>query len=104
MGKKTGTVIVTQRLWRIALVLAALAATDVVQASFHLMQIEQVTGGVDGDTPAQAMQLRMRRVGQQLVSQARLVAYDAAGQNPIVILDISDSVANFSAGDRVLIA
>ena len=28
--------------------------------SFHLMQIEQVIGGVDGDASAQAIQLRMR--------------------------------------------
>ncbi len=37
------------------------------QASFHLMQIEQVIGGVNGDTNAQAIQLRMRFAGQNLV-------------------------------------
>ena len=35
------------------------AATPAV-ATFHLMQIEQVIGGVNGDTSAQAIQLRMR--------------------------------------------
>ena len=29
-------------------------------ATFHLMQIEQVIGGVDGNTGVQAIQLRMR--------------------------------------------
>ena len=32
-------------------------------ASFHLMQIEQVIGGVHGDTSAQAIQLRIRFPG-----------------------------------------
>src|ERR1043165_5499865 len=73
-------------------------------ATFHLMQIEQVIGGVGGDTSAQAIQLRMRSFGENLVSGARLVAYDAAGQNPVVLIDFSSNVANGSLGDRVLIA
>jgi hypothetical protein len=36
--------------------------------SFHLMQIEQVIGGVNGDTSAQAIQLRMRAAGENFVS------------------------------------
>jgi len=55
-------------------------------ATFHFMQIQQVIGGVDGDTSAQAVQLRMLSVGQNLLNgQARLVAYDATGSNPVVI-------------------
>ena len=48
---------------RILAALASLALALPVQASFHLMQIEQVIGGVNGDTTAQAVQLRMRSFG-----------------------------------------
>lgn len=41
-----------------------LAAAQDVRATFHLMQIEQVVGGVCGDTTSQAIQLRMRDAGQ----------------------------------------
>lgn len=55
-------------------------------ATFHIMQIEKVFLGVGGQPTAQAIQLRMLTIGQNLLSgQARLVAYDAQGQNPVVI-------------------
>ncbi|MGA2138335.1 MAG: hypothetical protein ABSH14_05690 [Verrucomicrobiia bacterium] len=72
-------------------------------ATFHEMQIEQVIGGVDGDTTAQAIQLRMRVAGQNLVSAAKLVAFDATGSNAITILDLATDVTNASAGSRILI-
>jgi hypothetical protein len=72
-------------------------------ATFHLMQIEQVIGGVNGDTSRQAIQLRMRSNGQNLLGPARLIAWDAAGANPIVIVDFSASVTNSTAGSRVLV-
>ena len=71
-------------------------------ATFHLMQIEQVIGGVNGDPTAQAIQLRMRSFGENFVSQARLVAFDATGSNPILILDLTSNVSQAGAGDRVL--
>lgn len=74
-----------------------------VFASFHLIQIEQVIGGVDGDTSAQAIQLRMRSPGQEFVSLAKLVVFDATGSNAITILDLTSDVANSAAGSRVLI-
>ena len=64
---------------------AALLASSpgfTVPLSFHLMQVEQVIGGVNGNMARQAIQLRMRFVGQNLVSQARVRAWDAAGANP----------------------
>jgi len=73
-------------------------------ASFHLMQIEQVIGGVNGDTTAQAIQLRMRALGQNLVSNARINVRDATGANPILILNMTTNVASGTAGRRVLIA
>lgn len=82
--------------------LALLPAT--AHATFHLMQIERVIGGVNGDCTAQAIQLRMRSLGQNLVSQGRLYAWDATGNNPILLLDMTTNVANSAAGSRVLIA
>ena len=38
----------------------AVAGTAPAHATFHFMQIEQVIGGVNGDSTAQAIQLRMR--------------------------------------------
>lgn len=73
-------------------------------ASFHFMQIEQVIGGVSGDTSAQAIQLRMRLSGQNLVHQARIRAWDAAGANPVLIIDMTTDVPVGNMGSRVLIA
>jgi hypothetical protein len=73
-------------------------------ATFHVMQIEQVIGGVDGNTGVQAIQLRMRSVGQNLVGQSRLNVRDANGLNPILVLDLTTNVTNSVAGARVLIA
>lgn len=73
-------------------------------AFFHLMQIEQVVGGVAGDTTKQAIQLRMRAPLMGDVQNARLVVRDAEGLNPIVVCDMSSPVVNQHLGDRVLIA
>lgn len=86
-----------------SLVVLLVVLSTPVFATFHLMQIEQVIGGVDGDTTAQAIQLRMRSAGQELVSQAKLVVFDAAGSNAITILDLTSDVINSAAGSRVLI-
>lgn len=71
--------------------------------TFHLMQIEEVIAGVEGDTNAQVIQLRMRAFGQNLMSQAKLMAYDATGANPVVLIDFGTNVANGLSGDRVLV-
>ena len=91
---------------RIVLVTVALATllARPAGASFHLMQIERVIGGVDGSTAVQAIQLRMRSAFQELVSNGRLVVRDATGANPVVLIAFPTNVANFSAGDRVLAA
>ncbi|MCG3127292.1 MAG: hypothetical protein CHACPFDD_02150 [Phycisphaerae bacterium] len=83
-------------------VVAASAAPAL--ATFHLMQIEQIIGGVNGDTSAQAIQLRMRSGLQNNVSEARLIVRDANGLNPIVLLDIASDVVNQGTGVRILIA
>jgi hypothetical protein len=84
------------------LVLAAFPGS--ASATFHLMQIEQVIGGVDGSATTQAIQLRMRSFGQNLVSQSSLYARDATGANPVLLIDITTNVANNASGSRVLIA
>ncbi len=78
-------------------------ATSAADAVFHLMQIEQVIGGVNGDTTVQAIQLRMRSTFQQFVGGARLRAWDAQGQNPVLLTDFGMNVAFGGAGRRVLI-
>lgn len=84
--------------------LAAALAAPRADAAFHVMQIEQVIAGVDGDTAQQAIQLRLRADFQNVVSQSRLRAFDAAGANPVLVIDIAGNVANGDAGDRVLLA
>lgn len=73
-------------------------------AGFHQMQIEQVVGGLGGDTSAQAIQLRMRKGGQNEVSRARIRAWDAAGLNPVTVLDFTSDIPIGSKGSRILIA
>jgi hypothetical protein len=73
-------------------------------ASFHLMQVEQIIGGVNGDPTKQAIQLRTRALGENFVSQGRLTVWDAAGANPIIICDPTTDVPNNAAGVRILIA
>jgi hypothetical protein len=88
----------------ISLAVLAVVVASPARASFHLMQIEQVIGSVDGDVGSQAIQLRMRAPGQNFVSLGRLRAWDAAGANPVVVMDPVTSVANGAAGSRVLFA
>jgi hypothetical protein len=83
---------------------AGLLGARPAHATFHLMQIEQVIAGVDGSTSVQAIQLRMRSLGQNQVQNARLVAVDAAGLNPVILKDMSTSVPNSTSGTRVLLA
>jgi hypothetical protein len=84
--------------------LLALAFSTTATASFHLMQIEQVIGGYCGDPAAQGVQLRMRTGGQNLVSGMRLVAHDAAGSNPVILITFPENVSGNSTGSRILAA
>jgi hypothetical protein len=77
-------------------VLGAVWGAEPAEAVFHLMQIEQVIGGVNGDTTAQAVQLRMRSALQNSLSPTRIRAYDAAGLNPVLIYDFA--AGNFTVG------
>ena len=72
-------------------------------ANYHFMQIEQVIGGVNGDTSAQAIQLRLRSGGQNVVNQASIWAADATGGNRVLLLNIGANVGNSAGGARVLL-
>jgi len=84
--------------------ICGLSLQEPALASFHFMQIEQVIGGVNGDAAAQAIQLRMRSNGQENVSNGRLLAWDAAGKNPVLLIDFSTNVSHGALGSRVLAA
>ncbi|MFI5006360.1 MAG: hypothetical protein ACHQKZ_02940 [Solirubrobacterales bacterium] len=84
--------------------LAVLLVASPALASFHLMKVEQVIGGVGGNTDHQAIQLRMRAAGQNLVGgAARLRAWDAAGLNPVTVIAFPSNVANSQQGRRILV-
>ncbi len=72
-------------------------------ANHHVMQIQLVIGGVNGDKTAQAIQLRQRFAGQNIVSAGRLKAYDANGANPVLLIDFTTNVANSAGGDTILV-
>ena len=87
----------------VLLFVLGMAAAPAV-ATFHLMQIEKVIAGVNGDTSAQAIVLRMRAGFQNFVSAARIIAADADGMNPVTIIDFTQDVPSGNLGDRILIA
>ncbi len=87
----------------LAVAVSALLAAAPAYASFHLMQVEQVIAGVGGHLDQQAIQLRMRALGQNLMSFSRIRAWDAAGANPVLIVNFVADVTNGGVGDRVLL-
>jgi hypothetical protein len=73
--------------------------------TFHLMQIEQVIGGVCGRIDQQAVQLRMREDSQHFVSGKTVVARDAAGNNPVTLDTFGSNVSSTTnVGSRILVA
>ena len=95
-----------QRILRAALsVVVLFAMAGPVFASFHFMKIEQAIGGVAGNTAQQAIQLRMRAGGQNLLgnAQARLIAWDAAGANPVTLIVFPSNASVANLGSRILV-
>jgi len=86
------------------LALAVLASASPSFASVHLMQIEQIVGGWNGDSSVQAIQLRMRSTFQNQTQTAKLVVRDANGANPITLSAPGGAVANHGAGVTILFA
>ena len=107
-------------LWKLVHAQLPLAVVSVIltyaalpaEGSFHFMQVEAIMGGVDGDTNAQAIELRMRAPGQNFLHSdaggthgpAVLKAWDANGLNPVTLIAFPSDVTNGAAGDTVLIA
>lgn len=89
--------------WILSMAMVLSVAHAECRASFHFMQIEQVIGGVNGDSTLQAIQLRMRFFGQNFVSFSRLRVWDASGNNPVIVKNFLTNVTNGAAGARVLI-
>lgn len=88
----------------LVLLLFAMITARPAGATFHEMQIEQVIGGVNGNTTVQAVQLRMRAGLQGLVSNGSLFVRDATGSNPVLLSSPATNVTNAVAGSRVLLA
>src|SRR6478735_2137580 len=72
-------------------------------ATFHEMEIEEIVGSINGNTQAQAVQLREKALGQNLVSNANLWASDANGANRVLLLNIAANVTNAASGARILL-
>ncbi len=87
----------------LALLLLAFGARPSA-ATFHLMNIDQVIGGVDGDVSKQAIQIRYRSAFQNLLSNARIYCWDANGENPIGVIAFPSNIGPTASGTRVLIA
>lgn len=85
------------------LLISLLMFTPGARAAFHVMQIEEIIGALNGNTAAQAIQLRLRSGGQNQVQVSKLWAWDAAGANRILLLDIASPVSNSAAGARILL-
>jgi hypothetical protein len=91
----------------LAALLAVLAFGDLTHAAFHLIRIEQIIGGVNGDTTAQAVQLRVRSGSQPFIAATRVTAVDATGSNLVILKDFSaadEATINASQGNRILLA
>ena len=84
--------------------LALISVVNPSHAAFHIMQVEQVIGGINGATNAQAIQLRMRAAGQSFTSASSLWAWDAAGTNRILLVNISGNVTNGATGAHILLS
>jgi len=82
---------------------AAALVAPCAEASFHLMQVEQILAGVDGSTATQAIQLRSRTSFQNQVQNAVMFAWDANGANPVQLKAFPSAVSNLAAGAHVLV-
>jgi hypothetical protein len=82
-----------------------LGGVPTARAAFHFMQIEQIIGGVNGDTTAQAIQLRMAAGNQHFVAGSRVSAVNSAGGSQLVLQNMTSDLPGPSAtGRRILLA
>lgn len=71
-------------------------------ASFHIAEINELMIGVNGDPSVQYIEINERSLGQNLVSNTRLVAFGPTGNYLGVVLQIPNNVANSGDGVRWL--
>ena len=57
------------------------------------MQIEQVIGGVNGDTTAQAVQLRMRATGENFVAGGKLILTAIKAGDTMVTVEVAKDLS-----------
>ena len=92
----------------------AVRLADVAQVGVTLPVSQRIPAGTVGSalqagtaarifTGAQAIQLRQRFAGQNVVSAGRIRAYDANGLNGITIIDFTTNVPNAQGGDTILV-
>src|SRR4051812_16167517 len=86
---------------RATLALGLLSAT--ASAGFHLMQIQEVIGAVNGDPTAQAIQLRMSAGGQTFVQGINVWASNSSGTGRTLVLSIPSNVSG-TTGSTILLA
>lgn len=74
------------------------------RAGFHLIEVEQVVAGLNGDPTKLAIQLRLRSAGQTLFGSVpvRIRMWDSAGANPVVVGTIGANFGTGSSGSRIL--
>ncbi|MFN2426752.1 MAG: hypothetical protein ABR587_09955 [Candidatus Binatia bacterium] len=71
---------------------AALLAATPSGATFHFAHIERVLTGLDGTTDVQFVQIQMDALGQHLVADSKLIAFNGDGSFSHVVLTVPDKV------------
>jgi hypothetical protein len=80
-----------------------LAAPEAAQV-FHIMEVNKLMVGYNGDTSIQAIEMKMILGGQNLVSGLSFAAYDGNGALVATLGTFTANVANGANGSRVLAA
>ena len=70
--------------------------------AFHLMRIDEVMAGADGDASIQFVELQMETSGQNIVSGHTIQFYNSAGAQTGTFI-FSSNVSNFASGASILI-
>lgn len=79
------------------------ADTGSTQA-FHLVEVNKLMVGYNGNLAIQAVELKMITAGENLVSGGFLAVYDSLGNSVATLGTFGANVPNGSAGDRILCA
>ena len=86
----------------IALVPLVVLRDSPAQAGFHLMRIDEVMAGVNGDSTIQFVELKMISSGQRFVGGRTIHFYDATGSET-GRFTFPDNVSNGATGSSILV-